>query len=1407
MSSNDAPDGPTEADDGGAVTVGISRLEEFLSADDPEVREYAAETLAVEAADRPDDVSTAVGGLTEALADEPAIRSHAAAALAAVADAHPDAVAEAVPSAVDCLDASATVRGDAAALIASVAAVDPDAASPAIEPLASCLGDDREETRISASEAIAATATANPEVAAAVVDPVAVAIDDEREEVRENVTRTLAAIAEHDPETIEHVLPRVIERLDDGDGVRVEAAATLRSVGTGRPAALTDETAAVAALLDDRLAAVRVDAATALAGVASAEPMATCDAVAELAGATADERRVRRPAVETLAAIAEANPRAVVPAVDDLVGRLTDEDEDVRANAVRTVASVGEVRPGAIVGAVETIVENLDDDAIRRDGVAVVADAAEHEPEAVEPIVRALEPALCDGDEEVRADATRAVAAVASVAPEAVRSLVPALDDRVVDPHEALRVDAARALAAVVDAEPGDSVDVAAQRGHLDDDDAWIGGYAARALSDAATAGSPDTAPAVRAAVAGLDDGNRTVRRHAARTLGEVAIDRPWEARDAVGPLAARLDDDDADVRNAAALALTTIVERYPAALREELGALFGALEDDDRTVARNVERVLAALADDSPDGIRPAIALAAAVAASGDDATAPAAMEALAVLEPRTGREVELAVEAITEGVANPTVAARVAALDALARLLDTEVDADPTPAAAAVRRLSTGDRSVAVARALADVARSDPEALTDAASGLLERVTNAGPAERRAHYRTLRAVVSAKDGRPISRILLARLEDGDREGIAAELAGLASTAPADAVAVSDEFEALLDDDDEAVGGYATLGLAALVAAGELPESRLSRSLDAVDDRLLDVASLVAGGERPDEPDAVERQMDGLADRLDGDAWAGGLAVLALETLAAGEPTRRERGVEHLADALDASDPVVSVTAARALERLADAHPSAVATVASDLAKTVDAEANGVDLTAAAGSALVACLDELATVDGAFVAAVEPTCRRALAAPDARIRTNAARALGIVGTDHRAALEALTDDPVPEASEAAASALERLAAASEERACEDDESSAGSTAWSMARGGLGGAGFANVAAPAGELRGHWSIEAEGEAAAAPAIADGRVYVPCGPGGLLALSLSDGSNEWRFEAAGAVRRPPAVGTDAVVVAADDGALYALDPDTGERSWRYRSGASTTSAPVVAGDRVFAGDEDGRLHAVDLETGIAAWSRAIEDDATEALLRPAVDDEGIYAASADGVVAAYDRSGDRRWRRDLGASAVAAPAVLDDRLVVRAGDGTLAVLSSDDGAVTSRFAVGGPGDVPPAAADGTVYIAGDDASVYAIDASTGTERWRSALLEGRPTELVVLRDAVYATTNRGTLLALRRDDGERYWEHRTDGTVVDLAIAGDAVATVDGDGLSLLTSGDGSSGRLSGLLTRFGNGSN
>lgn len=231
-----------------------------------------------------------------------------------------------------------------------------------------------------------------------------------------------------------------------------------------------------------------------------------------------------------------------------------------------------------------------------------------------------------------------------------------------------------------------------------------------------------------------------------------------------------------------------------------------------------------------------------------------------------------------------------------------------------------------------------------------------------------------------------------------------------------------------------------------------------------------------------------------------------------------------------------------------------------------------------------------------------------------------------------------------------------------------------------------------------------------------------------------------GGLQWRVQTAGPVRGSPTVSGETVYVGSADGHLYAIDIRSGDVRWRRNLGSPVSSTPAVANGLVYAGGLDGVMHARRATDGEPAWT--VRTGAPVPLQwgfesgetwtsSPSASGELVVFGARDGHVYAVDaRSGRERWRYDAGARVYSSPAIAAGTVYVGGQDGYVHAIDLAAGTRKWRFATEGTklesGDFgfdrttvqsSPAVAGGVVYVGARDGWHYAIDAATGTERWR------------------------------------------------------------------------------------------
>lgn len=169
----------------------------------------------------------------------------------------------------------------------------------------------------------------------------------------------------------------------------------------------------------------------------------------------------------------------------------------------------------------------------------------------------------------------------------------------------------------------------------------------------------------------------------------------------------------------------------------------------------------------------------------------------------------------------------------------------------------------------------------------------------------------------------------------------------------------------------------------------------------------------------------------------------------------------------------------------------------------------------------------------------------------------------------------------------------------------------------------------------------------------------------------------------------------------------------------------------------------------------------AWRTSIGAGRNE-LLQPAVAENAVYAAAADGaVVRLAPDSGQVAWRADTKARITAGVGTDGFTIAVATNRGEVIALGAD-GQELWRTQVGGEMRSPPLVGRGLIVVRSTDYRITALDAASGKRRW-AYQRAGVPltlrslTELVYAGDLVIAGFPSGRLVALGSANGAVRWD--------------------------------------------------
>ena len=243
--------------------------------------------------------------------------------------------------------------------------------------------------------------------------------------------------------------------------------------------------------------------------------------------------------------------------------------------------------------------------------------------------------------------------------------------------------------------------------------------------------------------------------------------------------------------------------------------------------------------------------------------------------------------------------------------------------------------------------------------------------------------------------------------------------------------------------------------------------------------------------------------------------------------------------------------------------------------------------------------------------------------------------------------------------------------------------------------------------------------------------------------------------QWKFRAGAAILSSPAVSGGAVYFGSNDHNVYALDQHTGAVRWKFATKGRVSSSPAVAAGLVYIGSYDGKFYALDAASGTLRWQFATEGE------------RRFSARHLHGAQPATEVMPDPF---DVFLSS---PAITGGVVYFGSGDGYLYALEAASGTLKWKFKTGNVVHASPAIADGVVYVGSWDSYFYALDASSGAVRWRFKTGEdpainnqvGIQSSAAIADGVVYFGCRDSNLYALDAASGAKRWAFPTHGSWV------------------------------------------
>ncbi len=241
---------------------------------------------------------------------------------------------------------------------------------------------------------------------------------------------------------------------------------------------------------------------------------------------------------------------------------------------------------------------------------------------------------------------------------------------------------------------------------------------------------------------------------------------------------------------------------------------------------------------------------------------------------------------------------------------------------------------------------------------------------------------------------------------------------------------------------------------------------------------------------------------------------------------------------------------------------------------------------------------------------------------------------------------------------------------------------------------------------------------------------------------------------------------------AVFVQSTSGVVTAIDAETGKTMWSRMFGSpDRATLPVKTNDEMVFLASGMKLYAIHKASGEPLWTVDLPHHPSTS---PEVDETHIYIGTVEGSVYAYDLSELNRlfqerllpnyihqarlWRYQAPSEIVSPPVSNGEAVVFASFSGLLYSVSTSDRSLYYQFETADrePIRVPMGRSNQTVFVASDDANVFALDMINGARRW--VFTAGEPIRLQprVVGNHVFVTAGRRGTFCLRTTTGFEQW---------------------------------------------------
>lgn len=204
------------------------------------------------------------------------------------------------------------------------------------------------------------------------------------------------------------------------------------------------------------------------------------------------------------------------------------------------------------------------------------------------------------------------------------------------------------------------------------------------------------------------------------------------------------------------------------------------------------------------------------------------------------------------------------------------------------------------------------------------------------------------------------------------------------------------------------------------------------------------------------------------------------------------------------------------------------------------------------------------------------------------------------------------------------------------------------------------------------------------------------------------VDAKSGKGIWKYESDNFLNSAPALYNKEAVFGGCDGFLHQVNMLSGISTGKTEIATYVASSPAIANGKAYIGDYDGGFSCIDLTKKTIDWRYENADNDLPFIASPSIVGDKILIGSRDKFMYCFNlNSGELIWKKNTGSRVDASTIVNNKQVLLINMRGDLMLLNHSNGTVVWNYELGTSAINAPAVIENTIVVAGSDGNVYLL----------------------------------------------------------------------------------------------------